>query len=156
MANEATVQCGLVINGPGKQSFRSPITSFRATMSLAKGATPGAQTITEVGTDISLAHLDNPGLAWFRNLEDPTDSGAYAITVGRWDPDTDRFYPFIKLLPGEAFPLRLADQVTEEFSGTGTGTTATISTLRAKVVGRQVGQVAENAEAILEVFAFND
>lgn len=153
MSNEATVRCGLTISGPGPQRYDARPSSFRADISLKGGPSPGSFTVTEEGTDVDLSALFHPSLCRIMNLEDPETTGTRTVTVGRWDPDTDLFYPFMDVLPGESYVIRLAEQVSDEFSGTGTGTTATVSTLRIKAKGSMPGYT-EQAQAVVLVEAF--
>lgn len=141
MANEATVRASLQVR-KGNLYYQSNPSSFRADVSGAKGPTPGAFTASTDGTDVDLSELDTPGLCRVMNLDD-----THACLLGRWDPDTSRFYPVVKLLPGESYVLRLAEDVLDEYAGTGTGTTATASTLRVKAVSRPVVALVEAFEA---------
>lgn len=126
MANEATVQTRLRIKN-GNLDYQSQPGSFTADVAGAKGPTPGAITVSTDGTDIDLGELDTPGLCRVLNLDDTN-----FVEFGRWDNTTEVFYPLIKVLPGEGYVFRLSSMIEEEYAGTGTGTTANVSTFRAK------------------------
>ena len=147
MADEATIRSGLQIlkrdstTGITLMDYQGRPQSFTADVDGTKGPTPGAITVSAVsGTDIDLSELTTPGLCRLMNMD-----ANNPIHVGRYDPDSQRFYPLIKLLPGETYVVRLSDLVEDEWSGTGTGTTSTASTFRA---------YAENADSVLSVEAF--
>lgn len=119
MSNEATVISNLKIVA-GKIQYQSLPQSFSADVTGRKGPTPGAVTATVGGTLIDLSQLDQPGLCRLQNL----DSTNW-VEVGMLDPETQKFYPLLELLPGESFVVRLSRNLAEEYdTGTGTGTTA--------------------------------
>lgn len=141
MPNEITVRSNLaIVNGDLEYSSRPA--AFQADQAVAIGPTPGTLLVSTNGIDIDLSELTTPGMARFQNL-----STANIIDVGRFDPDSNKFYPFLKLKPGESYIVRLSEHITEEYLGTGTGTTSSATTLRAK---------ARNAASRLLVEAFND
>lgn len=146
MANEITVTSSLFIqkrSDDGTETlveYQSRPTAFQADMEGAKGPTPGAIAVSRFGTDISLAELDHPGFCRFRNLDD-----ANPIEIGIYNTDQSEFYPFLRLLPGESYVLRLSPNVNREYAGTGTGTTSEVNTFRA---------ISENADGVLLVEAF--
>lgn len=146
MANEAQVRSQLTIQKrSGSLSlidYRSGPATFVATVSGTKGPVPGAFRATEDGTDVDLSELDSPGLCRVMNLDADNP-----VTLGRWDNDAERFYPVMKLLPGESFVIRLADDVADEYSGTGTGTTAASTTLRVKAHNAACNVLVEAFEA---------
>src|SRR3990172_6365754 len=119
MADEATIRSSLRIykTSGGNLNFNALPTSFTADVDGAKGPTPGAIDTTVGGTDVDLSQLTTPGFCWFHN-QDETNY----VTVGIWDPENSKFFPLFELLPGEAYVLRLARDVEEEYQ-TGTGTT---------------------------------
>lgn len=126
MADEAQVRASLQVR-VGNLFYQSNPSAFNADVSTAKGPTPGAVTVTTYGTDISLAELTTPGLCRIMNIDDTN-----YVEVGVYDPETDVFYPFIELLPGESYVVRLTRNFGEEYAGTGTGTTSATNRLRAK------------------------
>lgn len=126
MADEINVQSRLIIR-KNNVYYQSQPGTFIADFNGSKGPTPGSMAVSEDGTDIDLSELGTPGLCFMMN-----QGNTYPVVVGRWDPVTLFFYPFCKLFPGEGFVLRLAEDVEEEYTGTGTGTEATQSKLRAK------------------------
>jgi hypothetical protein len=117
MSNEAQIRTSLRIR-LGKLNYQSQPTVFLADVSTAKGPSPGAISVTVGGVDVDLSQLAQPGLCRLMNL----DSTNF-VTVGVKDPETDKFYPLLELLPGESYVVRLSRDVNQEYSSTGTGTT---------------------------------
>lgn len=143
MANEATVNCSLSIRkgtNPVVMDYRSGPSNFRATVTGTKGPTPGAVTVSTLGTVIPFSELVTPGLCWIIN-RDPDNYVEYGI----YDPETDVFYPWGELLPGELSAFRFSRNLHEEYTGTGTGTTAATN---------QVMFKANTADCIVSVEAF--
>lgn len=129
MAGEITVTGALAINKE-KLSYQSLPTSFTADMDgTPDGPTPGAITATLDGTDIDFSELESFGVCRIQNL----DSTNF-VDVGIVDPETEKFYPILRLLAGESFPMRLSPNLQEEYgTGAGTGTTgANTNRLRIK------------------------
>ena len=143
MANEITVRVGLTVRNGNVQYSSGPIQQFQADMSGNRGPSPGAFLATTDGVDIDLSNLSNPGVCILKNLDDSTTGNA--VTFGVWDETNSVFYPYQKLLPGEQYPLRLAVDIEDEYSGTSTSTTATVTTWRVK---------SENADVPVSVEAF--
>lgn len=141
MANEITVQAMLQVNNTNLNYLSTP-TTFQATQNNVGGPTPGTITVSVAGTDVDLSELTVPGLCRMRNL----DQSNY-VQVGVWNPDQSEFYPLIRLKPGEFFVFRLDPDVNEEYSGTGTGTTGQLNTLRLK---------AANSSCLVEILVFED
>lgn len=115
MANEVQITCSIrgVVGG---LQLRGPEPSkFSANLSVIDGPTPGAFPVSTSGTDIDFSKLTTPGLCAIQNL----DATNY-ITVGVYEPDTDMYYPFLELLPGEVYVIRLARFLNRESTGTGT------------------------------------
>ena len=119
MAGEITVNGSLAIN-KGNLSYQSLPTSFVADMDgTPDGPTPGAITATTAGVDVDLSELASFGVCRIQNL----DSTNY-VDVGIRDPETVKFYPLMRLLAGESYPIRLSPDLQEEYgTGAGTGTT---------------------------------
>lgn len=141
MANEITVRVSLTISKDYLEYNKSRV--FRADQNAIGGPTPGTVLISTNGTDLSLTPLDRPGLCVIQNLDE-----ANTVLFGRYDPSNTRFYPAIALKPGECFVIRLSDLwAEEEFSGTGTGTDATVTTIRLKAL---------NDPCLVTVEAFED
>lgn len=115
MANEAQITAALTIV-KGNVQYASRPSAFVASVSGAKGPTPGSFSASIAGTDVDLSNLTSPGLCRIANQDD-----TYSVDVGIYDPETARFYPLIRLLPGEFYVIRLSPNVQEEY-GTGTGT----------------------------------
>src|SRR5690606_17839367 len=117
MANEATITCSLRIL-KGSLDYVSRPEQFRADVSVAKGSTPGNQTIPVGGKSIDLSELTTPGFCRIMNLDETN-----YVEFGTYDPDTDVFYPLLEIGPGESYIYKLSRNLNEEYSGTGTGTT---------------------------------
>lgn len=129
MANEIRVQAGLnVVNG--NLNHRSSNSAFQADMSGTKGPSPGMINVSQNGTDIDLSELDDPGYCRFHN-----PGATRTITVGVWDGTNSKFFPVFEIPPGESAVMKLAADIEEEYSGTGTGTSSDVTTLRAKSEG---------------------
>lgn len=126
MANEAQVR-GSVSIRKGNKVYVSPPNSFNATVSGYGGPSPGVILCSTSGTDVDLSEITTPGLTFIKNQ----DSTNY-VDVGVWNPDQSEFYPLLRLLAGEGYPVRLSPQVNQEVSGTGSGTTGQSNTLRIK------------------------
>jgi hypothetical protein len=140
MANEINVRASLQIK-KGNLDFQSKPTVFKSDMTGLDGPTPGTITCAVApGTDVDLSELTTPGMCWMMNL----DATNY-VTVGIRDPESNLFYPFLELLPGEFTVFRLARNVEEEYA-TGTGTVGA-NTNRIRIV-------ANNAACNVAVFAF--
>ena len=106
----------------------------------ARGPSPGAVLIDTDGTSIDFSQLTTPGLVVFKNLSE-TDYVEYGI----WEPATTTFYPLGEILPGESYVLRLSRNLAEQYSNTGTGTTAPTNALRFK---------ANRADVYVDVSAY--
>ena len=115
MANEATVRSQLTITKDSLEYSSRPA-AFTADVSGVGGPTPGLLSIPTTGEAVDLGELTTPGFCRVQNL----DSTNY-VDLGIRDPDSNKFYPLIRLLPGETFVFRLSPDVGGEY-GTGTGT----------------------------------
>jgi hypothetical protein len=115
MADEATIRVSLQIR-IGDRLYQSQPTAFTADVATESAGSPGDVTVTPQGVEVDLSQLDNPSLYIIQNLDDEN-----IITVGIWDPQVGRFYPFHDILPGEIYPGRFSRHLREEY-GTGTGT----------------------------------
>lgn len=100
---------------------------FTADMDGNFGPAPGAMVATTEGADVDLSAFTTPGFVFVKNDDDTN-----YVEVGVFDPETNVFYPFLELGPGEGFPLKLSRNFGEEYAGTGTGTSAPTNTLRVK------------------------
>ncbi len=69
--------------------------------SIAGGGGPGFVKVATAGENLVIGDVTTPGVAYFKNV-DPTNY----IEVGLLNSAV--FYPFIKLLPGEEYSVRLA------------------------------------------------
>lgn len=141
MANEATVRSYLQIKADEIDYVSRP-SSFKADVTGRIGPTPGVVHATTFGTDVSLALLTNKGLCRIQNL----DLNNYVI-VGIWEPDTSKFYPFMKILPGESFVLRLSPDFGAEYAGTGSVVGDSNNTLRIKAANASCYVLVEAFEA---------
>ena len=123
MSNEARVTCSLnIVKRVDEITVLEHVTrpsAFLADVDGTKGPVPGAVTIPVGGKRIDLSELTTPGLYRIMNL----DSTNY-VEYGIRDPDTNRFYPWGELLPGETYVGRFSRNLQEEYTGTGTGTTS--------------------------------
>lgn len=127
--------------------YRSPSQSYTADISGRKGPSPGAVTISVIGTDIDFSQLTLPGPCEFINLEDPDDTSNSYVEFGIYDPEADRFHPLFELAPGEHTNFRFSRNFLEEYEGTDTGTSSNITNnrFRAKAYG-------DNAEVSINAF----
>jgi hypothetical protein len=119
MASEATLRVSLTIK-KGNLTYVSQPAGYNADVSGTFGPTPGAINVTTTGVDVSLTALTHPGLCRVMNLDDTN-----YVQLGTKDPDNNRFYPLIRLLPGESYVFRLDPDVGKEYVGAGTGTAGT-------------------------------
>lgn len=119
MANEASIRSGFSIRKISGSVTQLDVTtgnsSFQVDVNGAKGPVPGAITATLVGTDVDFSELDTPGLCRISN-QDATNF----VTVGIWDPESAKFYPYKDIKPGESWVERLSARLQGEY-GTGVG-----------------------------------
>lgn len=144
MASEAQVRTSLTIrklstDGSVVLIDRRYSHGYSADVTGTKGPSPGSLTIPTGGKRVYF-DLTTPGLCVFKNLD-----GTNYVTVGVLDPDTNRFYPFLELLPGEEYVVRLSRDLAEEYIGTGTGTTSP---------GNPLFMKANTADVVVSVDAF--
>ena len=149
MAQEAQVRATLNIRS-GALNYTSNPTAYTANLpngvNPAKGPTPGAITVTNVGVNVSLAQLVQPGLCFIQNLSTEINNGATdktgVVEYGIWDPSVARFHPLGELLPGEFHVIRLSRHLTQEYgTGPGTGTVPGVHTNALRI--RSMTPVAE-------------
>ena len=116
MSSQATVQSSLNLTN-GNLQFRSAGPgAFNPTVTGTNGPTPGCVTVPVAGIDIEFSQLTAlGGLGQFYNI----DSTNF-ITVGLRDILTNEFYPFIDVLPGESYVMRLSSKLPMHETGTGT------------------------------------
>ncbi len=145
MANEASIVSSLAIR---KQTgsivqidYQSRPSAFKVTVTGRKGPVPGAIAVSTGGTDVDLSELTTPGLCRLSN-QDATNYVEYGI----WEPATTTFYPFGEIGPGESYVVKLSRNFLEEYSGTGTGTTAPTNTFRMKANGAACNVLVEAFE----------
>lgn len=119
MSNEITVQSSLRIVVGNKQ-FQTLPQGFNADLSAYEGPAPGIVTATVYGTVVDLTAFGTPGWCWVQNQ----DSTNY-VTVGPYDPQTLKYYPFLRVGPEKFVVFEFAPTVESEYdTGTGTGTIA--------------------------------
>lgn len=105
------------------------------------GPTPGSLMIDTDGTDVTLLNITTPGWCEFVNQEDPADDVAggdmdgWYVEVGIRDIGTGYFYPLAELRPGKKTIIPLSRNLTEAYTGAGTGTTAAINPLHVRATG---------------------
>lgn len=116
MASEAQITTGLTIQKDNLFYISQP-TSYSADVATGKGPTPGAISVSILGTDVDLSQLVQPGLCRIQNLDETN-----WVEYGIWDEDNSQFFPLGELLPGEQSVLRLARNLAEEFGEANTGT----------------------------------
>jgi hypothetical protein len=102
MSNEFQIVSGIKLNN-APLVYSSQPTSFLADQTTRKGPTPGAVTIptTAGGTAINLSALTTPGICRVMNLD-----ATNFVTLGTYVGGT--FNPFMELLPGETYVLRMS------------------------------------------------
>ena len=118
MANEAQLRISLLINNQssgGQLVYQSFPQGYTGNVVGNAGPVPGAQLISNHGTQISFPGLTLPGYAILHNL-DPTNF----VTYGIWIPSLNRGIALGELLPGEIYVLRFSRYLGQDFSG-GTG-----------------------------------
>lgn len=107
MANEASINSGFsIIKKSGSITQINHTTqpsSFRATVTGAKGPTPGAIDVTTSGIEVDLTELTTPGFCRLMN-QDATNF----VTYGVIDIDGSTFHELGELGPGESYVLKLS------------------------------------------------
>lgn len=125
MSDEATVMSALNLRKTSGSlvvlEYMSRPAQFQADVDGTKGPVPGAFTVLRTGTIVDLSQLTIPGFYRVMNLS--SDEGNY-VEYGIYDPQTDVFYPWGEMGPGESYVGKFSRNLQEEYSGTGTGTTA--------------------------------
>ena len=133
MANEVTIRFGVRIR-KGNVNYRPPDRQYRAHIESESpaGPTPGSILVTTEGTDLDFGDIVDPGFCFITNID---NAGGSNISIGPYDPETDRFYPIYEIAPGEVQPGRLDSLLGWESypasaTGTGTGTSGQTTRLR--------------------------
>jgi len=146
MADEARIQSYLQIRKNSGTitliDYRSGPTVFQATVTGTKGPVPGALTVPTTGKIVDLSELTTPGFVFLHNLD--SDTSNY-VEFGIYDPQTDVFYPLGELNAGESTVFKFSRNLLEEYTGTGTGTSAATNQFMLK---------SFNASAVVTVEAF--
>jgi hypothetical protein len=127
MSREASVQFSIRIRKGNQNYVRTKSFQLDITGSPAKGPVPGAITAAITGTTVDLSQLSTPGICSIENL-DPTNF----VEVGIREPVTGLFYPLLEIGPGEEWPFKFSRNLLEEYTGTGTGTSAPTNQLQIK------------------------
>lgn len=139
---DVTVRSTVQVND-GFVKYRNAITSFNFDFVTAspKGPCVGVVAVPSTGVDISLTELTTPGIVVLTN-QDPLNW----VEVGVHDGTL--FHPLLEVGPGECWPIRLSRNLGEEHEETGTGTTGTVNTLRAKcmIPGASINLLVEAFE----------
>lgn len=99
MANEVTFRTELNI-AAGNLAYRASA-NFQTDMDGRLGPSPGAFVAPLAGTAVDLSALSQPGFCVLRNLG---EEGYVEVGIS----DGTEFYPFMELLPGETFTVRLS------------------------------------------------
>ena len=131
MANEIRIGASLTITADSQRQYQSRPGAFvDDLLGSFKGPTPGVLVVTTAGRDVYFTELTTPGLCFLHNLSED-----YTVEVGVFDTITGRFHPLCELPPGVGYPICLSRNLQEQYTGSGTGTTAAESYLRLKAVG---------------------
>lgn len=147
MANEVRVQSSLYVRQTDADNnvileYQSRPTSFIADMTGAVGPSPGAVLVPTTGVDVDLSALTQPGFCHLMNLDD-----ANFVEWGIKEPVTGFFYPIGILRPGRSFVMEFSPNLLEEYTGTGTGTSAATNTLHLKANTAQCAVLVAAFEA---------
>lgn len=144
MSSEATVMSLLSIRKTSGSTvlleYQSRPGQFQADVNGTMGPVPGALLARTTGTVVDFGQLTIPGLCRIMNL-----GATYYFEYGIYDPQTDVFYPLGECMPGESYIIRLSRNLLEEYTGTGTGTTAATNQFMLKAFGG-------NTNALVEAF----
>lgn len=128
MADEFTITSYLTVNKPSiNLLWSSQPKSFRATLNANAGPITFNTSVAVLGTDFDLSPLTKPGWAWMQNL-DPTNLVQYGI----YDPESNKFIPFGRILPGKHAEWQFAEEFRADYVGTGTGTSAYTNRFRVR------------------------
>jgi hypothetical protein len=124
--------------------YNPPQAQFTADMAGEFGQAPGAIVATYDGTDVDLSAFIDPGWVHIYNQE---PNGGATASIGIADPETDRYYPLIKLAPGKHVIFELDELAGSEFyPDTGTGTGHGTNSLRVKA------KDADTANVVINIF----
>lgn len=145
MADEATVMASLNIRKTSGTmtllEYQSRPVQFRADVDGTKGPVPGALLALTTGTVVDFSQLTTPGLCRLANM-----GASYYYEYGLYDPQTDVFTPLGEVQPGESYVIRLSRNLLEEYTGTGTGTTAATNQFMVKAFGGSTTALVEAFE----------
>lgn len=141
MASEVRINAGLVITEDQDRQYASRPGAFTDDLvtGVMVGPFPGTLSIPTAGRDIYFTEFE-PGWCFLHNLDDTN-----FVEVGIFDTITSRFHPLLELPPGKGFPVKLSRNLSEQYTGSGTGTTAPESYLRLK---------ADTAACFVQIEAF--
>lgn len=140
MADEATIRSTIQIV-KGNIRYQPPLPAvIRETVDGEKGPVPGALTIAITGTNVDFSQLDTPGLVRIINYDDTN-----YVEWGIWSTTHSKFFPLGEILPGRDAVFRFSRNLREEYTNTGTGTSAEINNFHLK---------ANTAACVVSVEAF--
>ena len=141
MANEASIRVSLTIR-KDNLFYQSQPSFFQADITgTAKGPVPGAMAVPTTGKIVDFGELTIPGLCKLHNLDETN-----YVEYGIYDPQIDVFYPLGEIMAGEVYVIRLSRNLLEEYTGTGTGTTAATNKFMLKAQGASCNCVIEAFE----------
>lgn len=128
MANEIRISSSLSITVDSDRQYQSRPVAFVDSLDGGDlvGPFPGTLLIPTAGRDVYFTEFE-PGYCILHNLDDTN-----YVEVGIFDTITNRFHPLLELPPKKGYPVKLSRNLTEQYTGSGTGTTAPESYLRLK------------------------
>lgn len=139
MSNEIQIRSSMtVVNGSLR--YGSQPNAFSADMLGKRGMIPGGLRAPTTGVTIDLSTLESVGMAHIANVGE-----TYSVMIGIYDPDTTVFYPFLDLLPGESYVVRLSAFIGEQLT-TGTGTGAVNNIVQARGIGGEADVIVNAFE----------
>lgn len=154
MANEVRVNSNLTIrkiaaDGTVLLDVVSRPSSFRASMTGAKGPVPGAiqaKLAANGGTQVDLSQLTRPTFCVITNLgpsngDEPTDADFFE--VGIWNAQDTSFSPLLEVGPGEAYTIKLTRNLQEIYQGPGSGTSGAGTTAKLMLLAYNKAQNAK-------------
>lgn len=131
MANEVRVGASLQIVQDADRQYMSRPGAFTDSLDNGDmvGPTPGTILVPTAGRDVYFPEFE-PGWCNLQNLDEDN-----VVQVGIFDTITGRFHPLLELPPKKGYPVKLSRDLSEQYTGSGTGTTAPESYLRLKATG---------------------
>ena len=137
MADEVTITAGLQVvkrnsNNDVLIQFQGQPQSYRGDLTGAFGPVGGAVLAHFTGTIIDLSSLTTPGYYHISSQDDSADADDNYIEYGLYDAQTDVFYPWGELAPGEPASGKFSRNFLEEYTSTGSATTGPTNKLMVK------------------------